>query len=150
MSHQQHQHYQANDKADDSQALYLRPITNVQGHDVESLNFSSATPDPLSVSRRSYDSYLDSDVDDDLVKTIHNRKRDTSGWSSLWSMAARRRRSPEQLHDEHKHGANNPLLATGAAVRRAKRRGCYNWCIFGGISGAGLLYALSAALTIPC
>jgi hypothetical protein len=157
MSLQQQQQQQANyNDADDPQALqlHLRPLTNVRGHDVESQSRSSATTDLFAVdnSRHSFDShdsyFHSSDADDGLDKTLDKRKRTVSWWDKLLLMAVKRRHSPGRTRI-HKHlGGNNPLLGTGLAFRRAKRRNLYNWCIFGGISGAGLLYVCPAVPTV--
>jgi hypothetical protein len=147
---QQQQQANYND-ANDSQDLHLRPLTNARGHldDVESHCSSSVTTDlfALNTSRHFFDSRdsypASSDVDDDFDKTLDEGKRATSWWDTLLLMAVRRRHSPDRAGID-KHRGDNPLLGAGFAFPRARRRSYYNWCIFGGLSGAGLLYALPA------
>jgi hypothetical protein len=143
------------DYSTNSQALCLRPIprsiTNPRDHDadVEAQSLYSETPVSSLSSHPSChhshenadESDLDSDVENDFVQAINSANRHTPWWKSLLSMAVRRRRSPGQLHEEYKHNTDHPLLASGLAAGRSKRRGTswYNWCIFGGISGAGIL-----------
>jgi hypothetical protein len=137
-------HHQHRADADESQIPPdLESINRFRGLDAESQIFSSETSGLLTIPcpfKDSAESDLDSGVEDGPVDKTRNARR-KSLFSKYLPMAARSsRRSLDKRAGDNKDGLGNPPPLTCAfRVKRASKRSCYKWCIFGGISGAGLL-----------
>jgi hypothetical protein len=91
------------------------------------------------------DTFQEEDLEDGFARR-RRRKRAKKNWWNIMGVRLRKQ-SPEE-EQLYKDELNEALLAgTYRNPQTRRKRGWYNYCIFGGISGLSILFVL---LCLPC
>jgi hypothetical protein len=90
------------------------------------------------------DTFHDDDLEDGFARR-KRRKRAKKNWWNIMGMRLRKQSLDEE--EAYKAELSEALLAgTYRNTRTRRKRGLYNYCIFGGISGLSILFVLFASL----
>ncbi|KAG9235224.1 PLC-like phosphodiesterase [Amylocarpus encephaloides] len=124
----------------------MGPLTKDYHDAISDFSSASTSTESLVKPRASYDSidnYPDRHFEDVFLARSRVLRRNRS-WREFFSMGvkARRRQAGDIGDNAAKDESNLGLLATGYVRRAHRKRSCWNYCIFGGISGLSILAAL--------
>jgi hypothetical protein len=91
------------------------------------------------------DTFHDDDLEDGFAR--RRRKRAKKNWWNIMGVRLRKQSLEEEEEEAYKAELSEALLAgTYRNTRTRRKRGWYNYCIFGGISGLSILFVLFAPL----